>query len=429
MKRWQTVLGSLIVGLMVSTHSNALIREPNSSITRTQCEDRVKSGSPSGIARQAGLGNDITLIEKGDGLSEMCVFDRRGTQQTLVIAPTGTVSYPRDTLTLNHSLGKQTLAVNLWISGTESDQPPYFGGTTPWTMGQDVTIDLPVLTTINGQSIYQLDDDGAVGLRLWTGTNDAPLLNRDDTSTQVNNGYKIPHNRNLGDHFGVIRTNSHNFAFQLRYEVILLKPDAVGRVITVPAKRVGTLKLHTTAFDKISGKIDYPITFRATSFTFIPRTCSYSGAVERVVKMNKIGVGHFHNRDEVYGGETVLNLNCGAGANVDSHITFTDAADNSNTSDALKLLPEAVNAGTKGLQVRLYKDSETTPISFGPIEYSPSTTAILKKDYQKQVGTKQETSGNSPQNYSIKLTAKYLKTGEISPGPVKTAAMFTFSYY
>lgn len=428
MKPWQIALSAMLVGLTISGNSFALaIREPDDSMTKAKCNARVKDPT-TGIDRQAGLGNDIYLIEAGSSLSEMCVFDRRASKQTLIIAPTGTVSYPRDTLTLHHSLGKATLSVNLWISGTAANQAPYFGKTAYWTMGQDVTIDLPILTTINGQSIYQLDDEGAVGLRLWTGTNNGALLNQEHSSTQVNNGYKIPPNDlSLGDRFG-ISNNSTNIFFQLRYEIILLKPDAVGKTITIPAKNIGTLKLHSATFDKISGKIDYPIQLQATTFTFIPRTCSYTGAQERVVKMNKIGVGHFHNRDEVYGGETVINLNCNAGANVDSYITFTDAADNSNTGDALNLLPEAVNAGTKGLKVRLYKDNETTPIKFGPIEYSPSTTAILKKDYQKQVGTKAQTASNA-QNYSIKLTAKYLKTGTINPGPVNAATMFTFSYY
>lgn len=428
MKQWQFTLGAMLVGLAVSGESFALAtREPDDSMTRAKCAARVKDPA-TGLDRQAGLGNDIYLIEAGNSLSEMCVFDRRGRKQTLVIAPTGTVSYPRDTLKLHYSLGKETLAVNLWISGTQANEAPYFGKTAYWTMGQDVTINLPVLTTINGQSIYQLDDDGAVGLRLWTGTSNAPLLNRDDASTQVNNGYKIPpQDLSLGDRFG-ISNEQRNIFFQLRYEVILLKPDAVGKTITIPAKTIGTMKLHSATFDKISGKIDYPIQLRATTFTFVPRTCSYEDAPERTVKMNKIGVGHFHNRDEVYGGETVINLKCGAGANVDSYVTFTDAADNSNTGDALNLLPEAVDAGTKGLKVRLYKDNETTPIKFGPIEYSPNTTAILRQDYQKQVGTKAQTASNA-QNYSIKLTAKYLKTGTITPGPVNAATMFTFSYY
>lgn len=426
MKRWQTVLGSLVVGLMVSKESHALAeRFPNNAMTLDQCGVRAgqRTAYPS-ISGSAG----VYLI--GDS-EEICIWQLGQERSTLTVPNANQIqSYPRDNLVQFYPLATASGDGSTMRIKHEILIPAQEGRTPAWRVGQEVIITLPQHTEqANGQTVYVLNE--YLGLRLWASLLEGSLSNfRSNPRRFVNNGHKYGGDRNApGDYYGRNRTDAFNVNFNLDAELVLLKTPPPGQSISVPHQQIGEVKLHSANYARISGKIDFPIFINPINIRFVPRSCSYSGAVERVVKMNKIGVGHFHNRDEVYGGETVLNLNCGAGANVDSHITFTDAADNSNTSDALKLLPEAVNAGTKGLQVRLYKDSETTPISFGPIEYSPSTTAILKKDYQKQVGTKQETSGNAPQNYSIKLTAKYLKTGEISPGPVKTAAMFTFSYY
>lgn len=426
MKQWQLTLSSLIVGLMVSGESQASAeRFPNSAMTLDQCSARAggRNAYPS-ISGSAG----VYLI--GDR-EEICIWQLGQERSTLTVPNANqTQSYPRDNLIQFYPLATAPNDASTMRIKHEILIPSQESRTPAWRMGQEVLITLPQHTEqANGQTVYVLNE--YLGLRLWASLLEGPLSSfRSNPRRFVNDGQKYGGNNSVpGDYYGRNRTDAFNANFNLDAELVLLKTPPPGQDITVPRQQIGEVRLHSANYARISGKIDFPIFIDPINIRFVPRSCSYSGATERVVKMNKIGVGHFHNRDEVYGGETVLNLNCGAEANVDSYITFTDAADNSNTSNALSLSPEAVNAGTKGLKVRLYKDNETTPISFGPIEYSPSTTAILKKDYQKQVGTKAETAGNAPKNYSIKLTAKYLKTGEISPGPVKAATMFTFSYY
>lgn len=435
MKQWQFTLGAMLVGLAVSGESQALAeRFPNNAMTLEECSRRANgrtaypSISGSNGVYLIGDREEICIWQIHEGRTPFQSHD--GTTTFALPNANQMQSHPRDNLTQYYPLATALNNNSSMRIKQEIQIPSQENKTPPWKIGQTVSIRLPIHGEApNGQTIYKLNE--YLGLRVWATLLEGGLSSfRNNANHFVNNGLKHGGRSNTkGDYYGRERTDPFNANFNLDAEVVLLKTPPIGVDITVPQMEIGKVEIHSANYARISGKIDFPIFIDPISIRFTSRSCSYNGVQERTVKMNKIGVGHFHNRDEVYGGETTINLHCGEGVNVDSYITFTDAADNNNTSDALGLLPEAINAGTKGIKVRLYKDNETTPIKFGPIEYSPDTTAILSKDYQKQVGTKEETKGNTARDYSIKLTAKYLKTGTITPGPVNAATMFTFSYY
>ncbi|WP_432481102.1 fimbrial protein [Moraxella sp. ZY200743] len=377
----------------------------------------------------AGVGNDIVVIEEGNGLpSELCIFDRNTRGQRIVISAQGTVSYPRDTLTLNHSLGRQTSQINLWISGTPRNDTQYRGGTAPWTLGADVAVTLPIITTIGGQTIYELEPTKTVGLRLWMGVGAAGQPN-----TMVNDGYKTAGNRRKGNYWNEIRRRSTNHPFRIQSEIILLKPDAVGQTIVVNEQVAGMFKLHTE-MGKISGKIDYPINIRRMEFTFLPRTCDYSGLKDQTVKLDKIGVGHFANgRNEVYGGTTTVNLNCDRGANVEPWVVLTD---NNNVSNTTSVLTPAAGSTAQNVGIQVYLNDSKTPVKFGPVVYNAGTQGTLgqaitkQTGYMQKLGNKADTQ-NGARSYPLTFTAKYFRTNtqDIVPGKVNGEMIFNFAYY
>lgn len=393
-------------------------REPNNNMTRQMCQSRINN-------QQVGFGNDIVLIEG----SEMCVYDRRGSTQRLVINANSVISYPRDTMQLYYPLAKGQQAVNLWISGTGRSEAPYYGGTAPWQLGSEVEVLLDELTTINGQTIYRISDSDAIGIRLWTAVNGGGNISG-NASYQINNKHQVS-GAGLGDQWGGIRNYATNHFFQVAYEIVVLNVDAVGQTISVPARQIGTMKLHSANYPKISGRIDYPIMIEPMNFTFVPRTCSYQEAREIAVKLDKIGIGHFTNRNEVYGGATTLNLHCQANSNVTPWVTFTDNSDINNNTNVLGLTSDST---AQNLGLRIYMNDNSDPVKFGPVQFKAGTEqssvgrAIQKQDYMRQVGTASDTA----RNHQIKLVAKYFKKSNqapIVPGKVKGEMMFTFAYY
>lgn len=105
-----------------------------------------------------------------------------------------------------------------------------------------------------------------------------------------------------------------------------------------------------------------------------------------------------------------LSFSCQTGSTV--LITLTDSVNPANRGTALQLAPGSTAAGV-GIQIL---NSAGTPVSFGPDSATPGNTN------QWSIGT-------SPNGtLQVPLTARYVRTGDVSAGSVKALATFTMSY-
>jgi type 1 fimbria pilin len=105
-----------------------------------------------------------------------------------------------------------------------------------------------------------------------------------------------------------------------------------------------------------------------------------------------------------------LTLSCEAGATV--LITLTDGVDPANRSTTLRPHPESTARGV-GVQIL---DGAGVPVAFGPDSAAPGNTN------QWSLGAAPNGSLNVP------MTARYVRTGALSPGSVRALATFTMSY-
>ncbi|MCO4880598.1 fimbrial protein [Paraburkholderia caribensis] len=105
-----------------------------------------------------------------------------------------------------------------------------------------------------------------------------------------------------------------------------------------------------------------------------------------------------------------LSLSCSAGAKV--LITLTDSVNPANRSTTLQLTADST---AKGIGIQLL-NSDSTLVAFGADSAAPGNP-------------NQWTIGASPNGtLQIPMTARYVRTGTVSPGTVKALATFTMSY-
>jgi type 1 fimbria pilin len=105
-----------------------------------------------------------------------------------------------------------------------------------------------------------------------------------------------------------------------------------------------------------------------------------------------------------------LSFSCVTGAKV--LITLTDNVNPTNTTSTLRLTTDSTAKGI-GIQVL---NKAGTPVLFGPDSAAPGNT-------------NQWLIGDSPNGpLQVPLTARYIRTGAVSPGTVRALATFTLSY-
>ncbi|MDE1180347.1 fimbrial protein [Paraburkholderia sp.] len=105
-----------------------------------------------------------------------------------------------------------------------------------------------------------------------------------------------------------------------------------------------------------------------------------------------------------------LSLSCVSGAKI--LITLTDAVDPSNRTDRLTVTHDSTTTGI-GVQVL---NSTGSPVLFGADSANPNNANHW-------------VIGDAPNGtIEIPLTARYIRTGTVSPGQVKVLATFTMSY-
>ena len=108
-----------------------------------------------------------------------------------------------------------------------------------------------------------------------------------------------------------------------------------------------------------------------------------------------------------------LGLQCDSGVKV--YATMTDASNPLNSTDTLSL---GAGSTASGVGIRIYRENETTPVSYGP------DSAANGNANQWYVGT-----AGSNGVVGLSFVAKYAKTGTtITPGSVAAQSTITFSY-
>jgi type 1 fimbria pilin len=153
-----------------------------------------------------------------------------------------------------------------------------------------------------------------------------------------------------------------------------------------------------------------PLYTGSATGSIIQATCSVSQP-NIAVSLPNISVAALSSGVGATTGSTAFSLtfSCSAGARV--LITLTDNANPANQGDALQLTSDSTAQGV-GVQIL----NGTSPLSFGP-------------DSAAVGNTNQWSPGNSPNGpLLVPLTARYIRTGTIAAGTVKSLATFTMSY-
>lgn len=262
--------------------------------------------------------------------------------------------------------------------------------------GLDAQVNLPVVGTINSQSIYGITDE--VGVVVWAGDTSfgsaRPMSG--NAWTNVFNNY--------------CTTSSQGYSVYVR--PVILKRNTTG-TINIPYTTIGSIRIRNTSGGTYSGKTAF--TFSLNSMTIIngAKSCTLMSGQNVTVPMNHIGLSSIPSAgSEAQGGTTVINLNCQSGVSV--FATLTDSTTPSNTSNLLTLTPDST---ATGIGLRIYKNNDVTPLSFGP----DSPVKGNLNQWKLSAGTETMPSATLRANY-VNLN------GSPTAGTVNGITTITFSY-
>lgn len=192
---------------------------------------------------------------------------------------------------------------------------------------------------------------------------------------------------------------------------------ATGRLpngnITIPTKQLGHILLESKRASLNDKRLTAPVMLNGGRIQVQSQTCSMNQR-NYVVPLNTVYSSQFSSLyKEVQGGEVNIQLQCQDG--IDVFATLNDATQHGNRSNILTLTTDST---AKGVGLRLYKNNETTAISYGAD--SPNKGNKNQWHFSNYRGEI---------NPRIKLKANYIKTANtITPGSVKAVATITFSY-
>lgn len=451
------LFGATLMGSLVPEAQALAVRDPRTDLNSHQ--DCINAHG-----HMSYFGAAMTMSTPTDQTNVWCIHTVQTRVNLDIPALPGTFSYPRDNLKLFIPIGPKQNSrvwVNIPGGGVGGVNAPYR------ELGNDFEHTLrPIATDTDGQTIWQITDGGEVGLKIWNGSSCGP----DDANTMSHPALAVNSNRHHSgfmDNFQLARESGTqggayqraltgcNYNAHVVTQVVLLKPDVVAGRVTIPARKLGTIKLQSRNYGKLSGYIDFDVNLPAMSFTFQPRTCSYSGPKDQTVIMKKVSVQDFFGirdgnrvrrnlRQEVYsyndsgkaiGNDTIdgnqfsLILNCSRNANVESYVTFTDNLNPNNTTNILS--PKTGTGQAQQVGIKLYLKGREEAINFSPIAFQPGTEgtkgqAIAQSANAIRVGGR----SNQAQTHRLDFTAKYARLGSrVTAGKVNAEMVFNFSYY
>ncbi|EKH5790513.1 F17G fimbrial adhesin [Escherichia coli O8] len=265
----------------------------------------------------------------------------------------------------------------------------------------DGKVDLPVVGSLDGQSIYGLTEE--VGLLIWMG------------DTNYSRGTAMSGNswENVFSGWCVGANTASTQGLSVRVTPVILKRNSSARY-SVQKTSIGSIRMRPYNGSS-AGSVQTTVNFSLNPFTLNDTVTSCRLLTPSAVNVSlaAISAGQLPSSgDEVVAGTTSLKLQCDAGVTV--WATLTDATTPSNRSDILTLTGAST---ATGVGLRIYKNTDSTPLKFGP------DSPVKGNENQWQLSTGTETSP------SVRLYVKYVNTGEgINPGTVNGISTFTFSY-
>lgn len=188
----------------------------------------------------------------------------------------------------------------------------------------------------------------------------------------------------------------------------------------------GRLKSGTYSFQvypisehwqKSTGKrLTYLVLKAAGTITVKAGSCKLTNGVKQTVPLPKVtshSFGGVGSTSAVASSPFSLQLQCDTGVKV--HATMTDASQPGNTTDILSL---SKNSGAEGVGIQVYREKDSTPVSYGP-------------DASENGNTNQWYVGTAGKDGAVGLSfiARYIKTAPtVKPGSIEAQSTITFSY-
>lgn len=277
-----------------------------------------------------------------------------------------------------------------------SDSYKYNYGRTYQCSGLDAQVNLSVVGSINSQSIYGITDE--VGVVVWAG------------DTSFGSARAMSGNAWTNVFNNWCSGSSQGYSVYVR--PVILKRNTTG-IINIPYTTIGSISLRNNSGGTYSGKTTF--TFSLNSMTIIngARSCTLMSGQNVTVPMNHIALSSIPSAgSEALGGITVFNLNCQSEVSV--FATLTDSTTPSNTSNLLTLTPDST---ATGIGLRIYKNNDATPLSFGP----DSPVKGNLNQWKLSAGTEAMPSTTLRANY-VNLN------GNPTAGTVHGITTITFSY-
>ncbi|EIP8262054.1 fimbrial protein, partial [Escherichia coli] len=235
--------------------------------------------------------------------------------------------------------------------------------------GLDAKVDLPVVGSINGQSIYGVTNE--IGLLVWMGS-----AGYSDDVAMTGNVWA-----NVLDSWCTINTPPASQGLSLYVKPVILKRSATTSYI-IPQTTIGSIKFRPEQ-GPVSG-YETTVNFTLNSFTVnnTVTSCKLLTPSSVNVVLQDVYARQFPSSgDEVVAGSTTLRLQCDAGVTV--WATLTDATTPSNRSDILTLTGSST---ATGVGLRIYKNTDSRPLKFGP------DSPVKGNENQWQLSTGTETS-------------------------------------
>lgn len=188
----------------------------------------------------------------------------------------------------------------------------------------------------------------------------------------------------------------------------------------VPSRKIGELEM---GFSGLGIGIDpffttKSINISAFTLTITAGSCAVTSANNGNLNLPDIVMAQLSSTTPSMEESNVLPITLDCPSGVTPFATISDVQNTGNTGKNLTL---TAASSAKGVAFRLFRgptSSPTTEVSFGP----PSATKGTINQFQ--VANK----GTSRFYPALYLKAKYIKTGEVSPGDASANASVTFSY-
>lgn len=259
--------------------------------------------------------------------------------------------------------------------------------------GLDAKIDLPIVGSINGYSIYKLTE--YVGLIISVGGLDNP------PPITGNNWVNVFH-----------QGCSSSLGYSVYLNPVILK-RSYTRSFNLPLTQVGRVRLRPINGSVFTGKTEFTFSINNSTIVSDARSCTLLNPANMTVPLPTISAMSIPNAsDELFAGIINIRLNCESGVTV--YATLTDASTPSNRSDLLTLTRIST---ASGVGLKIYKNDDTTALRFG------ADSPIKGNENQWRLSSGIEAFP------SVQLKVKYTNVnGVITPGTVNGISTITFSY-